>query len=387
MFMVHVVEFQGAHPMSQNAAILEDLATAAAANVNVAAATNRPRRATGPIRALDADSLTGARPEGLSTLMASHRSVDVKKMRAPDFLDAQDRIEKIKLAAIEAGSGWRAVDSCPLCGWQSRQPEFSKHGILLVCCDQCGVRYGAHVPANLDDVYKNPAYVSYSKEDSDDHYDYRRERFGRERVQLLERHCQTLRDKKLVDIGCGNGYFISVAKESCGQTFGTEFSDRLRTFAAKKTGLPIFSESLDQLPETGFDVVTMFDVIEHVPDPNLFIAAVDRILNPGGHLLIFTPNFDSFGIRVMGNRSSIIDPTEHIILYTLRSLRFLAARFGYQVVYTETAGLDVQNILAMNDSTGSDRPPFLTTWHNELQAMVNVANCGDYARILLRKPA
>jgi SAM-dependent methyltransferase len=369
--------------MSQNGAIF---AKVPAANAKTSASP-RARRATGPIRALDADALASERPEGLSALMAGHRAVDVAKMRAPDFLDAQDRIEKIKLASITAGSGWKSIDSCPLCGSESRRPDFRKHDVLMVGCDQCGVHYGAQIPANLDDVYKNPAYVSYSKEDSDDHYNYRRERFGRERVQILERHCGALHDKKLVDIGCGNGYFISVAKDHCGQTFGTEFSDRLRTFAAQKTGLPIFSESLDQLPETGFDIVTMFDVIEHVPDPNPFIAAVDRILNPGGHLLLFTPNFDSFGIRVMEHRSSIIDPTEHIILYTLRSLRFLAHRFGYEVVYAETAGLDIQNILAMQDSVGAERPPFLTSWHNELQAMVNVANCGDYARILLRKPA
>ncbi len=362
--------------------------TAVARNdVDPAATPARARRATGPIRALDANALASDRPESLSALMATHRSVDVSKMRAAAFLDVQDQIEKVKLAAIEAGSGWKSVDACPLCGSRSRHPELVKHGITLVGCDQCDLRYGAQIPAVLDDVYKNPAYASYSKEDNDEHYNYRRERFGRERVQILERHCGSLADKRLVDVGCGNGYFISVARESCPQTFGTEFSDRMRKFATAKTGLPIFSEGLDQLPETGFDIVTLFDVIEHIPDPNPFMAAIDRILNPGGYVLIYTPNFDSFGVRVMGARHSVVDPTEHVLLYTMPSLRFLAARFGYQIVYRETAGLDVQSIISMHDSTGTPRPEFLTSWTNEIQAMVNASSCGDYARILLRKPA
>lgn len=343
------------------------------------------RARTTTITALCDPPSVGGRPESLSAVMSGYRSVDVSKMRAGAFLQAQDEIEKVKLAAVEAGSGWAAVASCPLCGATRRQSEFFKHGIELVRCLDCDVRYGAHIPAQLDDVYKNAAYAAYSKEDSQEHYDYRRQRFGRERVALLQAHCGELADKRLIDVGCGNGYFISVAKDYCGQTFGTEYSDRLRRFATEKTGLRVFSESLQDLPETGFDIVTLFDVIEHIPDPHPFMRAVDSILNPGGHILIYTPNFDSFGIKAMGSYSSIIDPTEHVVLYTLPSLRVLAAQLGYEVIFTETAGLDIQNIAAMQDFKNETPSSFLKQWHNELQAMVNVASCGDYARIILRK--
>lgn len=330
-------------------------------------------------------ALRTPRPESLSAVMAGYQSVDVAKMRAASFLEAQDAIEKVKLAAVRAGSGWKAVTNCPLCGSSNRRLEFSKHGIELVGCDACDVRYGAQIPADLSDVYKNATYAAYSKEDSDEHYQYRRQRFGRERVSLLQNTCGDLSRSKLLDVGCGNGYFISVAKEFCGQTFGTEYSDRLRRFASEKTGLPIFGQSLHDLPETGFDIITLFDVIEHIPDPHAFITDVSRILNPGGHILIYTPNFDSFGIRAMGSYSSIIDPTEHVVLYTLPSLRVLAAQFGFDVVYTETAGLDVQNVAAMHAYIGQPTSTFLGEWHNELQAMINAANCGDYARIIFRK--
>src|SRR5512138_1489503 len=209
----------------------------------------------------------------LSRLMQTHQVVDPTKMRADDFLQAQSGIEQAKLRAILAGSGWKKIQSCPVCGAVENRLEFEKHSVKYVCCLTCDTRYTSHIAANLDDVYKSPGYLSYSKEDSDDHYNYRRERFGRERVDILERYCGDLSDKRILDVGCGNGYFLSVAMERCQHCFGTEFSEKLRQFTQHKTGLTIFSQNLDDLPEYGFDIITLFDVIEHIPDPITFMRS------------------------------------------------------------------------------------------------------------------
>lgn len=322
----------------------------------------------------------------LSELMRRHKSVDVSKMRAGDFLGRQNEIELVKIEGIERNSGWKEVPACPVCGGPEHQAEFSKHGVEIVGCPNCDTRYGKRIPANLDDVYQNPNYVLFSKDEEQGHFEYRRERFGRERVGILEEHCGDLTDKRIIDVGCGNGYFLSVAMEKSRHCFGAEFSDKLREFTKEVTGLPVFGEGLDDLPEKGFDILTLFDVIEHIPEPIPFMESVDRILNPGGSVLIFTPNFDSFSVKVNKEYSSIVDPTEHVVLYTLSSLRFLAHRVGYEVVYAETQGLDVQNVLAMLNYAEEGSNEFLRRWNNELQAMIDASQCGDYGRIMLRKP-
>ena len=103
----------------------------------------------------------------LSELLKDFLPVDVSKMRASDFLGKQNEIENVKLKAIEKGGGWKDVESCPLCGSARRETEFRKHDVVLVGCLDCRLRYGARIPSNLDDVYKSPEYVSFSKEDSD----------------------------------------------------------------------------------------------------------------------------------------------------------------------------------------------------------------------------
>lgn len=323
----------------------------------------------------------------LSEIMKNFKSVDVKRMRAPNFLETQQAIERTKLDSIQANSGWRDVGSCPICGSTERTYSLTKYQVDMVRCLACDTRYGAQVPANLDDVYKNPGYVSFSKEDTDDHFNYRRDRFGYERVEILERYCEELTDQRIIDIGCGNGYFLAAAMERSKHCYGTESSQRVRAFAQQKTGLTIFEEDLENLPENGFDIVTLFDVIEHVPEPVPFMRSIDNLLNPGGSILIFTPNFDSFSIRVMGEYSSIIDPTEHVVLFTIPSLRYLALLLGYEVVYAETQGLDIPSIISMQQYKDEEPSSFLFEWNAELQAIINTSQCADYARIMFRKPS
>jgi 2-polyprenyl-3-methyl-5-hydroxy-6-metoxy-1,4-benzoquinol methylase len=323
----------------------------------------------------------------LSELMKNFKVVDVTKMRAPEFLRRQDEIEKHKLHEIEKGGrGWREVTRCPVCASTERRPELVKHGIELVACQSCGTRYGAQM-ADLDAIYKDPNYVSFSADDTVEHFNYRRERFGRERVGILEKYCGNLEDKRILDVGCGNGYFLSVAAEKSKRCYGAEFSEKLRRFTEEKTGCKVYDKTLDQLPAEGFDIITLFDLIEHIPEPVRFMKDVDRILAPGGYILIFTPVFDSFGIRVMGPYSSIVDPTEHVLLFTMSSLAYLGRQFGYEIVYAETQGLDVANILAMRQYKGEAADRILVEYGNELQAIINAAGCGDYGRMMYRKPS
>lgn len=318
----------------------------------------------------------------LSKIMEGHIPVEIDRMRRADFIESQLQTELKKIKRIENGHQWRGVADCPLCGYDEYREEFKKHDSPLVTCSRCALRYHRRVPADLNDVYQDSDYELYAMEDSEEHFRYRKNRFGKERVELLEKICGSLEDKKLLDVGCGNGFFLAAAKERCKSCFGSEFSATNRKIAEKNTGLPVYPNPLESFPEKGFDIITAFDVIEHIGNPVQFVKAASDLLKPGGHILLYTPNFDSFSVRVMKEYSSIVDPTEHMVLFSRDSVEYLGDITGLKVVHFETRGLDINSIVAY---MGTDAGTFLHDWLNELQAMIDFSGAADYLRVIYKK--
>lgn len=321
----------------------------------------------------------------LSRLLSKHIRVDISKIRKANFLKSQREYELMFIEKINNKHGWRDVLVCPLCAYSKYTEEFTKYEIPLVRCKNCELRFHTKIPADPNDVYQDPNYTVCTKEDSEEHYNYRRERFGTERMRLLERHCGSLKARKILDVGCGNGYFLSVVKETGANCFGSEFSEKLRNFTIEKVGVPVYSDSLENFSEKDFDIITVFDVIEHIEKPVPFMTAASNLLKDNGYILIYTPNYDSFSIKVMKEYSSIVDPTKHVILFSYRSIEYLGEVTGLKIIHTETRGLDINSILSYQDYLGKNRSEFLVKWVDELQAMIDASGAADYLRVIYKK--
>ncbi len=100
---------------------------------------------------------------------------------------------------------------------------------------------------------------------------------------------------KILDIGAGTGDFLSVAKSNGWQTIGVEPSDRAKSIAINK-GVSFVDET-SELEDHSFDVISMWHVLEHVPDLDKQIKELKRLLKPTGTLIIAVPNFKSFDAK------------------------------------------------------------------------------------------
>lgn len=131
---------------------------------------------------------------------------------------------------------------------------------------------------------------------------------------------------KLLDIGAGTGEFLIVAKENGWQTTGIEPSEKARTIALKK-GV-FLADSLAVLEDHSFDVITMWHVLEHVPDLENQIQELKRLLKPTGTILIAVPNFNSYDAKHYGHFWAAYDVPRHLWHFSKTAIKGLFAKEG-----------------------------------------------------------
>ena len=148
-----------------------------------------------------------------------------------------------------------------------------------------------------------------------------------------------LTDAKILDIGCGNGEFILKASERGLDVHGLEISPAAAHTAAALSGAQVYVDDPQGLALTGarFDLISAWDVIEHIPDPAGFIRACVSLLNDHGLIALSTPNQRNYhgvlhGIRWKGYR----DGPEHLHFFNKNTLGRLMRRNGFVCVRSRT---------------------------------------------------
>jgi SAM-dependent methyltransferase len=162
---------------------------------------------------------------------------------------------------------------------------------------------------------------------------YEAEATGRKRtaaveVAIVERHAAVGR---ILDVGCASGAFLCASSHRGWAVVGVEPSPTLadRATAALGEGGRVMACTLQEagFPPGSFDVLTLWDVLEHVPDPCTFLSACAALVRDGGHIFANVPNLDSWPARLMGDRWPLLLP-EHLNYFNPSSLRRCGDRAG-----------------------------------------------------------
>jgi 2-polyprenyl-3-methyl-5-hydroxy-6-metoxy-1,4-benzoquinol methylase len=136
---------------------------------------------------------------------------------------------------------------------------------------------------------------------------------------------------RILDIGCGDGFLLKFLKESGWQTYGVELQDTSSLFARDVLGLTVFSGRLEEAnyPEESFDVITLFHVLEHLPDPSGTLKKARSLLHKDGFILIEVPNFHSFEAKIFRSKWVGISAPLHLYHFTRRTLRAMLKSRGF----------------------------------------------------------
>ncbi|MCK5543246.1 MAG: class I SAM-dependent methyltransferase [Desulfobacterales bacterium] len=144
-------------------------------------------------------------------------------------------------------------------------------------------------------------------------------------------------DSKGLDIGCGNGRFISSMNSLGWQFEGVEFSS-VAVDICHKAGLKVFNGELKaaNFENNSFDLISARHLIEHIPDPDNLFKEISRILKPKGRLIIRTPNSRALGRKWFGLNWFPDDIPRHLILFDLKNLNMLAKNHNLSYVKSKT---------------------------------------------------
>lgn len=309
-------------------------------------------------------------------------SLDLSQMRPAGFLGKMKQYEEELIEKVSKGDGWIENTHCLVCGSDRRESQWRAHAVLLFECLDCGHHYFERMPRNLGEVYEGQSYLEQSKSSYLSNLDYRLRRFAAERLAILAANKPFIAGQRLLDVGCGTGWFLRAAKERGYDVSGFEFSSALARFTAGSVGCSVHDSDLAAI-DSRFDIVTLFDVIEHVPRPVDTLNVIRALLQPGGVILVFCPNFDSIAIRAAQAESNLVMPTRHLSYFTKRSVHRLCALAGMELLWFKTAGIDIGDIMAWRESRGMPRD--LRLWQNmsdTLQPAIDELEVGNHLRFM-----
>jgi SAM-dependent methyltransferase len=227
--------------------------------------------------------------------------------------------------------------SCSACGRVTPQTlRFHANGCAIWQCITCGLGR-----ADTKDFDPGAYYTAdyFSGGHSDGYSDYRgaepvlRREFAHS-VEFVRRFSD---GNRLLDLGCAYGFFLKEAARRHFEVWGIELAEDAAALC-RQAGLNVLSGIADEANMTrigGVDVITMFDVIEHLPQPRETLALCVRHLRPGGIIVITTGDFASLAARWAGTKWRLMTPPQHLWFFTRESLRRMAAAVGLTMEHVE----------------------------------------------------
>ncbi|WP_339916200.1 class I SAM-dependent methyltransferase [Yeosuana marina] len=163
----------------------------------------------------------------------------------------------------------------------------------------------------------------------------------------------------LLDMGCGTGDFLEVAKNNNWNVTGIEPNEQARNIANKKTNNSVFnSEHLSKLKSNSFDVITLWHVLEHLPNLNDHISIFKKLLKPNGTLIIAVPNFKSYDAKHYINYWAAFDVPRHLWHFSKTSIKKLMSLGNMEVIKTYPMIFDAfyVSLLSEKYKTGKMNP-------------------------------
>lgn len=202
--------------------------------------------------------------------------------------------------------------------------------------------------------------------------------------ELLDEFEQYRNSGKLLDVGCGIGYFLEEAKKRGWEVYGTEYTDEAVEICSKK-GIQMNQGKLEtsNYDVESFDIITSFEVLEHINNPVEELTNFNSLLRKGGLVYLTTPNFNSLLRYRLKAAYNVICYPEHLSYYSPKTLKKVFSKSGFSVKKIKTTGISLtrlktsqgksnQELISETSDDEKMRNQFESKWYlKKMKALIN----------------
>lgn len=189
------------------------------------------------------------------------------------------------------------------------------------------------VPKDLDKYYEFDEYISHTdskKTIVDRVYQVVRNYTLKKKLQLINEQKNSL--KKILDVGCGTGDFLAICKKNGWTTLGIEPNKKARNISLTKK--LVIKEKLDDVQNEKFDIITLWHVLEHVPNLSEYINRLKELLTDNGTLIIAVPNFKSYDAEYYKQHWAAFDVPRHLWHFSKNSIQKIFKEYNMELIKT-----------------------------------------------------
>ena len=264
---------------------------------------------------------------------------------------------------------------------KTKDYSFSNQEFELVFDESKDMLITQPIPENLEEFYQGDNYISHTdskKSIADSLYHIIKGRNIKKKIQLIEN--QKVKSKKLLDVGAGTGDFLSFAKKQGFEVEGVEPSDKARQKADEK-GV-ILRKELTKVPDSTYDVITLWHVLEHLPNLVDQVKRISNLLNEKGILVIAVPNFHSWDANHYGKFWAGYDVPRHLWHFSKKSIQELFKEENMKVRTIKPMWFDAFYVSLLSEKYKGNRLPLFSAFFKGLWSNLHAMFTKEYSSLI-----
>jgi len=236
-------------------------------------------------------------------------------------------------------------------------------------------------PEDLSKYYDPDNYISHSdKKESilEKVYQLVKTYTLKNKVKLINQHSN--KNKTLLDIGCGTGEFLTVAKKNNWDTVGVELNNNARKKASKKN--LILYKTLNEIEQDKYNTITLWHVLEHLQNLKQQIEKIDNLLDKNGTLIIAVPNYKSYDAQYYKEHWAAYDTPRHLWHFSQSSISKLFSTHQLKVIKTLPMYFDSYYVSLLSEKYKNGKSNYIKAFYRGMLSNISAKGTGEYSSLI-----